>query len=87
METAQKLARLGFQQQTKQPPLFLYQAGQWEIYADLDSVDYIPVLYALRNGGMECKGCLLEAVGEILDQQKIPYRRRFEDQKVHDHIL
>ena len=87
METAQKLARLGFQQQTKQSTLFLYQAGRWEIYTDLESVDYIPVLYALRNGEMECKECLLEAVGEIFDRQKIPYRRRFEDPKVHDHIL
>ncbi len=87
MASAQKLARLGFQQQTKRPTLFLYQAGRWGIYADLDSVDYIPVLYAFRNGEMECEGCLLKAVGEIFDQQKVSYRLRFEDAKAHDHSL
>ena len=65
MASAQKLAWLGFQQQTKRPTLFLYQTGRWEIFGDLDSGDSVPVLYALRNGERECKECLLEAVGEI----------------------
>ena len=87
MENARKLARLGFQQQTGRSTLFLYQAEQWEIYADLDSADSVPVLYALRNGERECKECLLEAVGEIFDQHRVPYRRRFEDTEGHDHAL
>ncbi len=87
MENAQKLARLGFQQQTKCPTLFLYQAGRWEIFGDLDSRDSVPVLYALRNGERECKGCLLEAVGEIFNQHRVLYRRRFEDTEGHDHAL
>lgn len=87
MENAQKLARLGFQQQTKYPTLFLYQAGRWEIFGDLDSGGFVPVLYAIRNGERECKACLLEAVGEIFDQHRVPYRRRFEDREGHDHAL
>ena len=87
MASAQKLAWLGFQQQTKRPTLFLYQTGRWEIFGDLDSGDSVPVLYALRNGERECKECLLEAVGEIFDQHGVPYRRRFEDTEDHDHAL
>ena len=87
MASAQKLARLGFQQQTKCSTLFLYQAGLWEICADLDSGDSEPTLYALRNGEWECKECLLEAVGEIFAQHKVRYRRRFEDTEGHDHVL
>ena len=87
MENAQKLARLGFQQQTQCPTLFLYQAGRWEIFGDLDSGGSVPVLYARRNGERECKACLLEAVGEIFNQYRVPYRRRFEDTEGHDHAL
>ena len=87
MGNAQKLARLGFQQQTKCLTLFLYQAGRWEIFGDLDSGDFVPALYALRNGERECKACLLEAVGEIFDQHRAPYQRRFEDTEGHDHAL
>ncbi len=87
MENAQKLARLGFQQQTARSTLFLYQAGRWEIFGDLDSGDFVPVLYALRNGERECKACLLEVVGEIFDQYRVPYRRRFQDTEGHDHAL
>lgn len=87
MASARKLAWLGFQQQTKRPTLFLYQIGRWEIFGDLDSGDFVPVLYALRNGERECKECLLEAVGEIFDQHGVPYRRRFEDTEGHDHAL
>ena len=81
MASAQKLAWLGFQQQMKHPTLFLYQAGRWEIFGDLDSGDSAPALYALRNGEKECKECLLEAVGEIFDQHRVPHRRRFEDNR------
>lgn len=84
MATAQKLAGLGFQQQTPRPTLFLYQAGRVEIYADLDSAGGVPLLYALKNGERECIKCLLEAVGEIFDQHKVPYRTRPEG---HDHRL
>ena len=95
MASAQKLARLGFQQQTKRPTLFLYQTGRWKIYADLDStevmriweVDCEPALYAFGKDARECRECLLEAVGEIFSQHKISYRRHFEDPEVHDHIL
>ena len=45
------------------------------------------VLSALSNRGMECIKCLLEAVGEIFDQHKVPYRRHFEDTEGHDHPL
>ena len=81
MASAQKLARLGFQQQTPRSTLFLYQANGWKISADLDS-GRVAGLSALSNGGMECRECLLEAVGEIFDQHKVPYRRRPEG---HDH--
>ena len=84
MATAQKLAGLGFQQQTHRPTLFLYQAGRVEIYADLDSAEGVPLLYALKNGERECIKCLLEAVGEIFDQHKVSYRPRPEG---HDHRL
>ena len=95
MANARKLAWLGFQQQTKRPTLFLHQAGRWKIYADLDStevmriweVDCEPALYAFGKGASGCRECLLEAVGEIFDQHKIPYRRYFEDPEVHDHTL
>ena len=83
MASAQKLAGLGFQQQTPRPTLFLYQAAGWEISAALDSGG-VAVLSALSNGGMECIKCLLEAVGKIFDQHKVPYRPRLES---HDHRL
>ena len=83
LASAQKLARLGFQQHTDRPTLFLYQAGGWEISAALDSGG-VAVLSALSNGAMECIKCLLEAVGEIFDQHEVPYRRRPEG---HDHRL
>ena len=95
MVNARKLVWLGFQQQTKRPTLFLHQAGRWKIYADLDStevmriweVDCEPALYASGKDASGCRECLLETVGEIFDQHKIPYRRYFEDPGVHDHPL
>ena len=83
MASAQKLAGLGFQQHPPRPTLFLYQANGWKISADLDSGG-VAVLSALSNGAMECRECLLEAVGGIFDQHKVPYRRRPEG---HDHLL
>ena len=95
MTNARKLVWLGFQQQKKRPTLFLHQTGRWKIYADLDStevmriweVDCEPALYAFGKDASGCRECLLEAVGEIFDQHKMPYRRYFEDPGVHDHTL
>ena len=94
MTNARKLVWLGFKQQ-KRPTLFLYQAGRWKIYADLDSTEVMriwevacePALYAFGQGARECRECLLEAVSEIFSQYKVPYRRYFEDPGVHDHTL
>ena len=94
MANARRLIKLEFRQQERRPTLFLLQAGQRKIYADLDStevmriweVDCEPDLYSFpTEGGSGCRECVLDGVGRIFDQNAIPYRRHFEDHIGHDH--
>ncbi len=94
MKHARRLAWLGFQQQPSRPTLFLYQVNGWKIYADLDStevmriweVNCVPAIYAFPlKGASQCRECILESVGFLLDKHLVPYRRHFEDSEGHDH--
>ena len=91
---ARRLAKLGFQQQSSRPTLFLFGIGQRKVYADLDSTEVMriwevgcaPALYSFpAEGGPGCRECILEEVERIFDQNAIPYRRHFEDFIGHDH--
>lgn len=99
MKFARKLAWLGFKQlppnrRRNSPTLFVFNAGGWNIYADLDStevmriweVDCVPALYSFPSMGVRgCRECLLDAVQAKLDQHGVPYRRHFEDTDGHSH--
>ena len=87
---ARRLVDLGFVQQPSRPTLFAYKVGGWSIYADLDStevlriweVDCVPAIYGFPLD-RSCRECLLTAVGTLLEQSDIPYRRHFEDTTGH----
>ena len=93
---ANKLLWLGFKQQISRPTLFIFNAGNRQIYADLDStkimriwkVDCQPAIYSFPHETTQragCRECILEKVGQILTDHGIPHRRHFEDYKRHDH--
>ena len=89
MRNSGLLATLGFTQQPSRPTLFLLRAGDWKIYADLDSTDVMKIwevdcnaaLYAFPDSH-PFRGCLLALVAKKLSEHGVGIRRHFED---HDY--
>lgn len=86
---ARLLAKLGFSQQKSRPTLFKINPGKWTVYVDLDSTDIIPIwevrgepaIYAFPCDAKsyEKREILLESLGQVLNENNIPWRRHFED--------
>ena len=86
-QRARTVAELGFRQQDSRPTLFRARTAQWTIYVDFDSTDVMriwevdcePAIYAFPDDDMAEREMLLAAVGEVLENAGVPYRRHFMD--------
>ena len=91
MRSARKVVDLGFTQSHTRPTLFSARRKIGRIYVDFDSTEVMriwevgcePALYGFPSKGV-CRECLLSAVGEILKQRGVAYRRHFMDSESHD---
>lgn len=92
---ARMLAALGFRQQDSRPTLFKVQIDQRSIYADLDSTEVMRIWEVDCAAGLyvfsqdpeppRCRGCVLDVVRGILEENGVEIRRYFMDYGGHNH--